>query len=303
MSADARGVLMTTEDQLAGWTKPSSDTEQEKQERTERMVREAVANHHGFDDCRLSVYAKGSYPNNTNVKSDSDVDIGVQCHNVEYWGEQQPGDHPAGSPYEGPWTPEKLRAELVSALKVKFPDQVDTSGSTAIVVHSSTVRVDADVVPCFDYKYYFSSGSSREGAKTFRKTTGSLVNYPAQHLENGRAKNTATKTSFKQAVRILKRVENLMFEAGVHRVVPSYFVECLVYNCPNSILLLPTWINTIKGVLVQIWDGLQGDEPSDEPDRWLEVNRGKFLFSSAQKWNRADGRDFAKAAWNYLGFG
>ncbi len=74
---------MSLEDRLQGWTGPSSDTEQEKQDRTLRMVREAIDEHAAFDDCRLSVYAKGSYANNTNVKTDSDVDISVQCHEVE----------------------------------------------------------------------------------------------------------------------------------------------------------------------------------------------------------------------------
>ena len=69
---------MSLEDRLSGWTGPSSDTEQEKQERTERMIREAVKEHPAFDDCKLTVYAKGSYANNTNVRTDSDVDIAVQ---------------------------------------------------------------------------------------------------------------------------------------------------------------------------------------------------------------------------------
>jgi hypothetical protein len=113
-------------------------------------------------------------------------------------------------------------------------------------------------------------------------------------------KNKDTKLSFKKAVRILKRVENAMVVAEKHREVPSYFIECLVYNCPNSILNRSTWIETIKGVLGTIWNELEGDEPSDS--RWMEVNGIKYLFHSSQKWTRQDGRDFAYAAWNYLGF-
>lgn len=123
---------MGLEQQLAGWTGPSSATEQEKQERTERMIREAVAAHAPFKECSLSVYAKGSYPNNTNVRTDSDVDIAVQCSDVLYWEEHSPGAHPPGTSYTGPWTPSKLRAEVVTALVAKFGDQVDTRGTTAI---------------------------------------------------------------------------------------------------------------------------------------------------------------------------
>lgn len=296
---------MTTEQQLAAWTGPSSDTEQDKQDRTERMVREAVENHEAFDDCSLLIYPKGSYANQTNVRSDSDVDIVVQCREVIYFEEAEPGTrNEGGTPYTGPWTPAKLRSELTAALQAKFPGQVDTSGSTSIVVRSSSARVDADVVPCFDYLFYPRYGAPREGTRVFKRVSGFMENYPVQHLANGKTKDQGTSGSFKKATRILKRVENLMVEAGAHREVPSYFVECLVYNCPNSILLRSSWVDTMKGVLVHIWDELQGDEePDAESKRWLEVNECKYLFHSAQKWSRKDGRDLAHAAWNYLGFG
>jgi hypothetical protein len=294
---------MSLEEKLAGWTGPSSATEQDKRERTERMIRDAVANHAGFEDCSLSVYAKGSYANNTNVKADSDVDIAVQCGEVFYWDRAEEGAYTGGGSYEGVWTPDKLRAELHTALRAKFPGEVDASGSTAFRINSSTARVDADVVPCFNYRYYFSSGNYRKGAKIFKKDgIQSFVNYPQQQLENGRAKNTRTSQRYKRAVRIMKRVENAMVTSGVHREVPSFFVECLAYNCPDHILLQPTWTQVIRDVIVHIWNNLEGSEPSDESERWLEVNECKFLFHSAQDWDREDGRDFVKAAWNYLGF-
>jgi hypothetical protein len=130
------------------------------------------------------------------------------------------------------------------------------------------------------------------------------VNYPAQHLTYGKSKHDATDSYFKQAVRILKRIENVMVEGGTHREVPSFFVECLVYNCPDALFKEPTWVKTIKAILFHIWDNTQGDsEPTAGSERWLEVNRAKYLFHSNQKWSRKDGRDFSKAAWNYLGFG
>ncbi len=293
---------MSLEDKLAGWTKRSSDTEQEKQERAERMVREAVRDHKPFNGFGLKIFAKGSYANNTNVKSDSDVDIAVKCTDVQYWGEHTAGAHPSGSgSYEGIWTPSKLRSELVAAMESKFPGEVDTSGSTAIHVDATSSRVDIDVVPCFDYRYYFTSTSWRDGSKVFKKDGTSLENYSDQQLTNGRAKNTATNRSFKRAVRILKRLENAMVDDKYHDALPSYFMECLVYNVPNSILNRSTWTETIKGVLGHIYNELDGPEPSDNDDRWLEVNECKYLFFGGQPWSRKDGRDFAQAGWSYLG--
>lgn len=297
-------MLTDLENKLAGWTGPSSATEQDKQDRTLRMVMEAINGWSAFNGCNLAVYVKGSYANNTNVRTDSDVDIAVQCHDVVYFEHSPSGEAPLGTPYTGVWTPDKLRAEIGSALRAKFGNTVDSSGSTAFRVHSSSARVDADVVPCFDYHYYFSPTSFREGARVFTKTGTRFENYPQQQITNGTAKNKRTNLTYKRTVRILKRVENAMHAASYHRVVPSFFVECLVYNCPDSIFAKADWTARVKGVLYHVWDSLQGNvEPSDEGDRWLEVNEAKFLFHSAQDWSRKDGRDFAYAAWNYLELG
>src|SRR5660397_46044 len=293
---------MSLEDTLSGWTGPSSATEEEQQERTERMVRQAIDEHSPLTHCSLRVYAKGSYANNTNVRADSDVDIAVECTEVKYWEEAEPGAGKPGSPYSGVCTPTKLRTELVAALRAKFPGQVDTSGTTAIQVSSSSVRVDADVVPCFSYRYYLSSSSSREGTKIFKTSGGSIVNYPAQQLKNGKAKNVRTSYAYKKAVRLLKRVENAMVKTGAFRELPSYFLECLAYNCPDSTFANSTWTETLRAMLVHIWHGLQGEEPAIATARWLEANECFYLFHSSQKWSRTDGREFAYAAWNHLGF-
>ena len=290
---------MSLENKLAGWTGPSSNTEQDKQDRTERMIRQAIDSHAAFNNCSLKVYAKGSYANNTNVRSDSDVDIAVECTDVQYWEESEKGNHTSGIPYEGIWTPAKLRAELLSAMNAKFPGQVDASGSTAIQINSNSARVDADVVPCFSYRYYMKDGT-RDGTKIFKTDGSSIVNYPVQQLENGIAKNKRTGYAYKKGARLLKRIENVMVEDGAFRELPSFFMECLAYNCPDSTFAHPTWTECLRAMLFHIWDNLQGDEPTS--GRWREVNECFFLFHSNQKWTRDDGREFAKAAWNYFGF-
>jgi len=290
---------MSLEDQLSRWTGPSSDTEKDKQDRTERMIREAIDSHEPFNGCSLKVYAKGSYANNTNVRADSDVDIAVECTDVLYWEESEKGVHAPGEPYEGIWTPAKLRAELVSAMKAKFSTQVDSSGSTAIQINSNLARVDADVVPCFSFRYYMKHGSI-DGTKIFKTDGSNIVNYPAQQLEYGIAKNKQTGYAYKKGVRLLKRIENNMAKDGSFRELPSFFIECLAYNCPNTVFSHSTWEERLRVMLVHIWEQLQGDEP--DTDRWMEANECFFLLHSDQKLSRKDGREFAKAAWNYFGF-
>ena len=183
---------MISEITLSNWTLPSSDTEIEKQERAERMIRQAIDAHEAFQNCSLKVYAKGSYANNTNVRSDSDVDIAVECTEALYWDESEKGNHQtSGNLYQGIWTPAKLRAELILAMKKKFPDQVDISGVTAIQINANSARVNADVVPCFSYRYYMKN-NYRDGTKIFKTDGKSIVNYPLQQIKNGKMNKTLT---------------------------------------------------------------------------------------------------------------
>ena len=291
---------MITEATLSTWTAPSSDTEKDKQDRAERMIRQAIDEHIPFKACSLKVYAKGSYANNTNVRSDSDVDIAVECTDALYWEEEEKGNRRqvSAGPYKGIWTPAKLRAELVLAMQKKFPNQVDTSGVTAIQINANTARVNADVVPCFSYRYYMEN-YHRDGTKIFKTNGISIANYPLQQIRNGRDKNNRTNYNYKKCVRILKRIENAMAQESKFKELPSYFIECLAYNCPDYIFKRSTWTLMLREILSYIYHSLE-DEPNI--DRWLEVNECFYLFHTQQKWTRQDGRAFAHAAWNYCGF-
>ena len=292
---------MSLETTLKSWTEPSSVTEQEKQERTLRMVRQALAAHSGLSGCSFRVFVKGSYANNTNVRADSDVDIAVECTEAVYWDEDSPGVRPPVDPYLGQWNPTRFRSEVVAALQGAFAGEVDTSGSTAIHVNSGSARVDADVVPCFTYERHLQGGSVVRGTKIFGTSGREIVNYPAQQLENGRQKNVRTGHAYKRATRMLKRVENAVADAGSYRPLPSYFVECLAYNCPDAVFMQPTWTERLRAMLVHIYNTLEGVEPAAHGDRWLEVNEWYFLFHDGQQWTRADGRAFSAAAWQQFG--
>lgn len=294
---------MTLEETLQNWTVPSSANESEKQDRTERMIREAIADHDAFSTCRVEVFAKGSYANNTNVRFDSDVDIAVKCMEAEYWDEASSGVHTPTSTYEGIWTPGRFRAEVEAALRNAFGgNQVDSSGETALIVRSSTARVDADVVPCFSYRYYFQNGGSREGTKVWKKSGGGLVNYPEQQLTNGRAKNVRTNHGYKKVVRILKRVGISLADSGMSPPVLSFLIECLSYNCPDRLFFGASWKEIVRAVLIHLWNSLAGMEPTDSSSRLLEANECLFLFHPQQKWTRAEAREFVAEAWRYLGF-
>lgn len=299
-----------SDDQLANWTKPAFGNEEEKADYAERMIREAGKAHIALKDLDVRVFAKGSFKNNTNVRRDSDVDVAVEYRGL-ITTEFASGASFSGlglAPYTGPFGDAAGKAAFKAAVgeamrKAFGASAVDGSGNKVFTVRESSRSLAADVVPCTSYRYYWPNGNWRQGIELIldRPDGRRHVNYPDQHYEYGVAKNKATSKRFKSTVRILKNIENKLVAARQIRVVPSYFIECLAYNVGDYAYTAPTtWREIVSNATAEIWRYCKEPEPTSEADRWLEVNRGKYLFHSQQRWTRADGEQFALLAWRMV---
>src|SRR5689334_13033362 len=136
--------MTALEEKLARYTASSSNTEQDKQERAERMVRKAVNGWSGFNDIRIKFLPKGSYKNNTNVRADSDVDIAVIHGGFHYFDDDavRSADKIWRRPVTGKHYGEAdFRAELEKAMRFAYGSDCDTSGSTAIEIAENGGRV------------------------------------------------------------------------------------------------------------------------------------------------------------------
>src|SRR5665213_2253732 len=126
-------------DLLSLWIKPSSESEKVQQDRAEMMVRKAVAARSKLVQSGLLVYTKGSYPNNTNVRIDSDIDVVVELRECSYYDYKvgvSPSTEPP-APYKGDWTPKTWREEVKSALEAEFgSSSIDGTGNIAINVNA-----------------------------------------------------------------------------------------------------------------------------------------------------------------------
>src|SRR5688572_22882127 len=65
------------EETLSGWTRPASETEENKLTNAERLVREAISEHNKLNKISIRIFGQGSYANDTNVRLNSDIDINV----------------------------------------------------------------------------------------------------------------------------------------------------------------------------------------------------------------------------------
>jgi len=300
MSESARRLL------LSEWIKPSSDNEKSQQERAERMVRDAVKSSDAFNSSNVKIYTKGSYPNNTNVRQDSDVDVVVELQDCVYY-DYLPGQEPAtetSKPYSGSWTPATWRSAVRAAMVAHFGTSSVSAGRIAININAvSGSRPSADVVPSFDYFRYDdpSRCAAHNGSCVFPSDgTKKIINWPDQQLKNGQALNSRTGSRYKYYVRALKNAENTLADAGTINDLPSYFMEGVVYNVPVTTLRAGDLDDGFQATLYYLWSGLKDGSAQDN---WDEPNDLKWLFKGHQKWTVDDARGLVRATWNYLGYG
>ena len=229
----------------------------------------------------------------------------MECHECSYsdYGPGVTGNPNLGSPYKGPWSKANWRKEVGDALVDAFgAGNIDRSGKIAINVAAVPgSRPSADVVPSFVYYRYLDSerGSSITGSCVWDTNDNKIINWPQQQLDNGRTKNIATGSRYKKFVRALKRLENALVDLGKIDELPSYFMECLVWNVANSTLASGSSLDAdFRATLVELWQGLDGGDASE----WDEPNQLKWLFKGNKKWTIDDGKGLVLATWNYLDY-
>ncbi|MDD4495767.1 MAG: nucleotidyltransferase [Eubacteriales bacterium] len=262
-----------TEDNLNAYSQPLSATEDEQCKNAIRMVRDSLKPLGFTDDGKdiallhsdtyaysismrtndyrrkVKLFVQGSYANNTNVRTQSDVDIAVvqeEVFTTEY--RDSSSTYPQSDKDYNFSTAEipakSFKDEVQECLVAKFGLDVERKDKS-IKVHGNTYRKDADTVPCRRYRDYRKDYSKNEsnyigGIVIHPDKGGRIINYPEQHIANGRAKNNSTNGYYKKFVRIMKKMRYLMEdsnntsnkEAAVG--VSSFMLESLLWNIEDQ---------------------------------------------------------------------
>jgi predicted nucleotidyltransferase len=294
------------EDVFCTWGGPPSATEQTKCENAERAVRKAIDASAKLNTRSIEVFVQGSYANRTNVRQDSDVDICVLCDDVFFTDYTlSEGLNDAALGYKtAAYTYANFKNDVETALKDYFGKDSVTRGNKAFDVHANTYRVDADVVPCLEHRRLMGTPENHWlnfGTELLPDKGGRIINWPRQNYANGVDKNDATGRRFKAVVRILKRLRYEMVANGHPEAepIPSYLIECLVWNLPKESFGHDTMRADMRHALAYLWNESRTDEQCKE---WGEVNELKYLLRGGQAWNRAQVNTFLHAAWTYIGF-
>lgn len=295
-----------TEQTFQSWTVPLSQTEERRAENAVSMIRDSIAAVEDFRGMTVEVFTQGSYANNTNVRTESDVDVCVMLKDTFHT------EYPQGKGREDyGFLPSDLtffqyRSLVKKALVSKFGAAVIKDGNKSLKINENTYHVKADVVPAFMLRnYYYNSSVDPENyieGTWFQSMTGQdIANYPKRHLQNGRNKNNATNHEYKKLVRIMKHIKNNMVDDGITdgNVISSFLVECLVYQVPNStVTAYPSWTETVKQAIIYLYNEIDENRHTD----WAEVSGMLYLFRG-RKWTDLDAKNWLYQAWNYLGYG
>ncbi|MPZ24600.1 MAG: hypothetical protein GEU28_13955 [Dehalococcoidia bacterium] len=297
------------ESTFSNWTGRASDTEQDRYEWTRNAIKEALSESPDLRPYSFEIYAKGSYPNFTNVVRDSDVDVAAELtelYKTDFYGDAKGLDLAAvgGIPYSGTYDLPEFKDDVERALRDKFGEGPVDRGKKAIHIRESRQGLAADVVPCVTHKAFYSQHGSHQGIqlRNDAKPYAAIVNYPKQHLERGTEKNDRTQRRYKRVVRILKRLENEMVEKGVIAEVPSFLIESAVYNVPDPLFNVSTWRGRVQNALGHIYEGTETNDCVGS-DSWLEANGIKYLFHATQTWTHQQASEFALKAWRYADLG
>ena len=193
-----------------------------------------------------AIYLQGSYKNSTNIRGDSDVDVVVQLREAFGYdvstlntNERTAFDRDYSS---ATYSMAQFRADVLTTLQASFGSRV-RSGNKAIFIAKRPGLVDADVMACQTYRFYSGSTAGTtvpfhmDGMQFFTQSDNRrIVNWPRNHYEKGVEKNAATNGYYKSTVRIFKNLRNSLYDQGAipTTTAPSYFVESLIFNVPNS---------------------------------------------------------------------
>ena len=226
------------ESHLSRW---SDHGPQQKSIRTHQAIRNVLANHRWPTGMTYDFYLQGSYRNDTNLPGDSDVDVVLEMKSafqhdlISLFPNLRTRLSSSFQPATHSWN--DFRREALLALQRGFGTDLVGQGNKSIKLNGASRRLAADIVVCMEYRKYISPSAYVEGiAFQAQQNKHWVVNYPKLHHDNGASKGGRTRDRYKRTVRMFKSARNHLETTGQisSNLAPSYFLECLLYNAPDS---------------------------------------------------------------------
>ncbi|MCS3901728.1 nucleotidyltransferase [Methanococcus voltae] len=235
---------MISDDQLKTWSNTGA---LEKSERTYSHIQNIITNNYDkseLDNKKLDIFLQGSYANHTNIRENSDIDVVVMLKDVWHadisklsYFDKEVYNNNTGQSSIG-------AVDLKNTLKTIFLNKSIPikEGNKCLKLTLPDHYLNVDIVPCIEYRVYkkcskdypHNPNNFIEGICITDLSGNKVINYPKLHKQNGGEKNQdVIGKNYKQIVRIFKNVNYKILEPQ-NQNVPSYFIECLLSNVPDS---------------------------------------------------------------------
>jgi len=261
---------------------------------THESIRTAL-NHYDWPNGKPEVYLQGSYKNRTNIRGDSDVDIVVQLNSI-FRSNLTEEQNRRFRFTDATYTWHDFRKDVLNALIEYYEPSKVSEGKKSLKVQTS--YLPADVVVCIQYRKYPPNPKSEddfeEGMTFYVPSEGRwVINFPKLHYYNGVIKNKLTDEWYKPTIRMFKNARTYLIERGAPQdLAPSYFLECLLYNVPDSIFGISfqdTFYNVVNWLnLADFRQFVCQNEQlplfGNSPEQWSEQKARRFLSYMMQLW-------------------
>ncbi|MDD0968502.1 MULTISPECIES: nucleotidyltransferase [Pseudomonas] len=291
------------ESQLETWSHQGSITQSSE---TYGIIKRTLENDKApYNGKNYKIFLQGSYGNDTNIYTESDVDVIIQLDDVYYsdTSDLSPEDKEA---YDLAFIPatysyDEYKKDVRNVLEDKFGKDVSV-GSKALTIAANGNRRKADVIAAMQYRRYSSFKNSHttnfeEGICFFNDENKIIANYPKQHSSNLTLKHQDTNKWLKPMIRIIKNLRSKLVSDGLLKpgIAPSYFLEGLLYNIPSAKFgssYGDCFVNAIN------WIQQEADK-----SKLVCANEQYYLLwnNSPTSWEKADAEAFLTAAtklWN-----
>ena len=230
------------EQKHADWTSVGSDATAKKTHASLQTALDGLARQRDVE-----IFLQGSYANHTNIRADSDVDVVVMTRQTYRGNANSASMAPelraawSNAPTATYLTTD-LRRDVLAALRSYYGAEFVEEKNKCIKIHKRDGYLDADVVPCIQYRHYSPQSRAlrsgyKEGVAIHPVTGDVIVNFPKEHKKNGQNKNKDCSKRYKATVRQVKRLRNDAVRLGLLESggAPGYLLECMVFNAPRRL--------------------------------------------------------------------
>lgn len=279
----------------------------EASSRTYTSVKTALERSAELRNLNYEVFLQGSYANSTNTRGDSDVDVVVMLTSTFMPNTSRLSsvekERYESSRIPGTTSSHDFRAMIQRALYSYYDRGLVEPKNKCIKVRKRAGYVDADVVPAMQERLLTgypptNAASFIEGISIAPLRGSRIVNYPKEHLKNGRLKNQAAGENYKATVRQVKKLRRKAVSLGLLEpdVAPGYLLECLVSNVPNE-----HFVNDPSDRLIRVMAYLQAfDADRLSQSMWSGDRIHKLFVTDPGDHNQYTSEKILKTLWDLL---